>query len=334
MAAKLENRVLVLEMQNRLLQRELARSQQRIANPLTPKNGRWLGELESTLTPGGTANVVLKVPSHGDLEDSVTIQIKDFTLPPGKNIPAETKVWVYWYRTIWTWDSVYRPDEEDDHFAWFIGFSITNTSGGLMKANNDQMQATVDYIIDGNTPPVDGSGEITVHDDQEVCPNAIAGAMGWAIRNDHLGSEEDPYYQILTCNQMCRQASAILDQTMDGSETQVNIRNFFPDDESPEGLDAIEPFRSFALNPHRRKGINGFLVRLRWGNDASQPFGIPRQGYIIEDVQRSLLEMPVNFRLDTDKKLKAQYVDLAIETDQSEIANNPFIEIFRSKNCT
>lgn len=224
------------------------------------------------------------------------------------------------------------PPESDTGYAKFIGFTISNTTGGLMKANNDQMAATVDYIIQGTTPPLDGNGELIVHDDQEVCPNAIAGGSGWAMRNDNLGGGT-PYYQILVCNQMCRQARATLAETMDGSKLELAIQNFFPDDESPEGLDAIAPFRNYALNPHARMGRNGQQVRLRWGNTISAQ-GVPRQGYIIEDVKRISLELPVNFRITSDKKIQVQYLQQNIETYKNEVANEPWTDMFPSKNCT
>lgn len=232
------------------------------------------------------------------------------------------------------WFTEDPPTEESETtYARFIGFTITNTTGGLMKANNDQMAASVDYIIQGTTPPLDGNGELIVHDDQEVCPNALAGGSGWAIRNDNLGSDEDPYYQIIVCNQMCRQARAVLDQTMDGHETEVAIRDFFPDDESPEGLDAIEPFRSKAYNPSNHSGRNGFRVRLRWGN-YTDPNGIPHQGYIIEEVQHQFFFIPAGFRVSPSKEIEARWLPVTVETHIADTADLPWEKIFNSKNCT
>lgn len=332
MASSLESRVRALEEQNMALMRTLQNVAQRTAAPMIPRLGRHLAKLDETLLPEGEANATMQVWSRGVLADGPVIRIKDLQLQSGQSLAADTKLWIVWDKTIWTWLCRHKT-ESDDHYAWLIGFTISNSTGGLMKANNDQMLATVDYIIDGNTPPVNGSSEILVHDDQEVCPNAIAGGMGWAFRNEHLGSEENPYYQILTCNQMCRQARAVLAQTMDGTQLEVAIQEFFPDDESPEGLDAIAPFRNFALNPQKRMARNGTPVRLRWGNVIS-PQGVPRQGYIIEDVFHRGLDVPINFRITSDKKIEVQYVRMAVESSVDEVANQPWTEMFPNKNCT
>jgi hypothetical protein len=223
-----------------------------------------------------------------------------------------------------------------EHYAYLIGFSITNSTGGLMKAANDQMLATIDYISDGITPPTNGDSEILVHDDMEVAPNAIAGATGIAFRNDRLGSAASPYYQIITCNQMCRQARATLAQTMAGPDNfQVDIANFFPDDESPEGLDAIAPFKTRAFNPHRHRGTNGDKIRLRWGNCTDPTTGAPRQGYIIEQVDLKTVRVPLAFRVNSSTKaIEYQRVKHAIESEENDPNNAPWEQMFPQKNCT
>lgn len=341
MSIRLETRVKELERELSMLKRGFAMANQRVAAPMMPRLGRHLAKLTETLLPLAEADAIIQVWSKGILTDGPTVTIRDLTLGTDESWPVDTLLWIVWDKTTWTWIGVPTKQDTADHYAWLIGFTISETTGGLMRDSTfagTGMFATVDYIADGSTPPLNGDSELIVYDDQDMAPLAVRNCKGWAWRNEHLGATETPRYQIIACDQMAVQGRAILAQTMEGFlDFDVAIHSFQPDSEQPLGAMPIAPYASHAFNPHGRRAPNGTPVLLRWGSvagDPNDPFGNPQFGYIIESVETSGLRLPINFRVNqSTKAIECQRVLMVVETTQTELANIPWEPMFPNKDC-
>lgn len=299
------------------------------------------------LTPGSASCEIYKLGTGSSLEEAGFEQTVYNPYPDDYEFDEDDSfIEVYQDRFgLWFCE---RPDIGEGGggtaYARFIGFTISENETGIMQDVGDQMQATLDYRIQGATPPLDGNGELTVHDDQEVCPLAVAGARGFAVRNDNLGSVGDPYYQILTCDQLANLGRAMIQQAMCGPDHPVvAVSNFqvmstYPHSMSPEGRIIGER----AFNPHKHRAPFGsqvppFWVTVAWGRLPHIPFGLPftQSGYYIIDVDKQSMGIPVNFRLTSDKKIQKQVGTFAVESclTNSGQLEFPWEQMFPEKDC-
>lgn len=343
MSKSLENRIRQMERELALMRRELRAGNQRTANPMMPRLGRHFAELDEDLLDGETAQAHLVAWTGGALADqsATVITIQDFQLGVDESLPAGTRLWVVWDKTVWTWISIYQPAEDPaNHYAWLIEFVISETTGGLMRQatfTGGGMKATIDYVVDGNIPPLDGNDEITVYDDHDMAPLAVRNCKGWAARNEHLQTAENPRYQIIACDQMAMQCRAVLDGTLDFNTFEVPIRSIQPDSEAPMGAMPIEPYSTFALNPHNHQARNGSQVLLRWGSafpTSGSLGGVPQQGYIVESVDQWGVYQPVDYRVNqATKAIEVRWALASTEISETDFNNLPWEPMFPSKNC-
>jgi hypothetical protein len=233
------------------------------------------------------------------------------------------------------------PTEESaTQYARVIGFTIAGSETGLMKYSNDQMRATVDDNINGTTPPLDGNLTLLVHDDQGVCPLAVAGAKGWAIRNDNLGSGS-PYYQILTCDQLASVGRALIQQSMCGPDhkvvtvTDFQVMSVYPHSMSPVG----RILATRVYNPHKHRAPFGsqippYWVTVEWGTLPHDVFGLPftNEGYYIIDVDKTEMKIPVAGRITAEKHIQWQLGTFGVETCQRQ-QDMQWEDAFPVKDC-
>lgn len=264
MSALLENRVRQLEAQLSALAGEREHAPQRMAGPLTPKAGRFLAELQSQLNPGGTVNAKLKVISEGELTDpspEVEIEIKDFTLKEGQSIPAQTKVWVYWYRTVWTWDSVYPDAQQGVRFRLTgdlyngVGPAVLRLPQGQGYVDGDQIQ-----VIDFYKVSLGLRGMFQASDQME----------GMAISRGTTASGGIPQYDIIWMEQYSRAVEFTTTEYM--GETNANEAW---SDMSAEWMQGLQAGASFIHDDQQRfpdviSGAKGVALRDEY-KDADNP---------------------------------------------------------------
>lgn len=207
-----------------------------------------------------------------------------------------------------------------EHYAREIRGRLTSPRMGL----TDSGLIILDYIADGITPPLNGDGEILVHDDQELFPNALGedlamegGAEVIATLNDRLGSAASPYYQVKMADQRCKNATARLGQTMCGeTHFEVVIEGFESSDAAPFGQ-VPKPLPTRAYNPFRHRARNdGRRVALRWMKvtNPDSPDGGTVEGYCIIDVPKNKRKVAFDYRISADKtKLEAFRAECAVE---------------------
>jgi hypothetical protein len=108
MAMSLEARVSRQEKQN-AERRLTAAGGQRLASPLMPQHGHWLGILEEDLNQGGTASVAIWVwdPDEEEWTSRGSVVVRDWFLNAGETAPGGSKCEIFYYINTWVFRTIY-----------------------------------------------------------------------------------------------------------------------------------------------------------------------------------------------------------------------------------